>query len=560
MDRIIFSLVAVIALIAACSTASYTDYPDYVDTYVYGEPAASPLPFFRGVNFSTWFEAPSARSIPATRYAEQDFRDVKSIGVDVIRLPIHLHNMAGGAPGYILDPLFLRFLDQAVDWAEKYELYIILDNHSFDPVAPTDPNIDKILIPIWTQLALRYKDRSSYVLYEILNEPHSIDAELWGSIQGRVIDAIRATGDKHSIIVGGVEFNSIDELFNLPTYPDDNIIYTFHFYDPYLFTHQGETWGSPPNLKSLKGMPFPYDAHRIPPIPAAIRGTWIESSIRYSYKNDATVEALAKQLDKTLRFSQERGGVPLFCGEFGVFIPNSLREDRVRWYVAATKLLDARGIARTSWDYFGGFGVFKNGKGGSFDSDLDIDIIKALGFSPPPQKPAEKIREAFAVFDNYPSTLADFNHYGCDIDLYYQNGTQYAISYGNASQYGAFYFNFRREVDWEYFQSNGYALTFSAKADKPAHFEVRFVDLEDTSAIPWRVFAPVDIEADGQWHTVRIPLASMWEQGAWISTKEEWRSPIGEFSWDKVTSLVFVAETHDLRGITILFDTIKLEP
>jgi endoglucanase len=559
MKKIVISLAAAVVLLAACRSANHTDYPDYVDTYVYGEPVDSPLPFSKGVNFSTWFESFSSRSIPVTRYSEQDFRDVKSIGVDVIRLPIHMHNMTGGAPGYILDPLFLGFLDQAVDWAEKYEIYLILDNHSFDPVAPTDPDIDKILIPVWTQLANRYKSRSSYVLYEVLNEPHDIDAKIWGSIQGRVIEAIRATGDKHSIIVGGVSYNSIDELFNIPAYPDDNIIYTFHFYDPYLFTHQGETWGSPPNLRTLRNMPFPFDAHEIPPVPAALRGTWIEGSIRHSYKKDATVEALAKQIDKTVRFSRERGGVPLFCGEFGVFIINSLREDRVRWYESATKLLDARGIARTSWDYFGGFGVFKTGKGGSFDSDLDIDIIKALGFTPPPQRPAEKIREPFALFDNYPSVLTEFTNYGCDIDLYHQNGGKYAISFGNATQYGAFAFNFRRQIDWEYFQSNGYAITFSAKADKTASFDVRFVNLEDDSTIPWRIFASVDIEADGQWHPVRIPLASMREQGAWIGMKEEWRGPEGKFSWDKVVSLAFVAESHALPGITILFDTIKLE-
>jgi endoglucanase len=560
MNRIIFYLVAIVASIAACKTADHTNSPDYVDTYVYGEAADSPLPFSRGVNFSTWFEASSPRAIPVTRYSEQDFRDVKSIGVDVIRLPIHMHNMAGSAPNYTLDPFFLGFLDQAVDWAEKYEIYLILDNHSFDPVAPTDPEIDKVLIPIWTQMAQRYKNRSSYVLYEVLNEPHDIDAQLWGDIQGKVIDAIRATGDKHSIIVGGIWFNSIDQLFNLPTYPDDNIIYTFHFYDPYLFTHQGETWGSPPNLRTVKGMPFPFDAHTIPAVPADLRGTWIEGSIRNEYKKDATVEALAKQLDKALQFSQERGGVPLFCGEFGVYIINSLREDRVRWYSATTKLLAERGIARTSWDYFGGFGVFKNGKSGSFDSDLDIDIINAMGFSPPPQKPAEKIREAFTIFDNYPSSLTDIEHYGCDINLYYQNGEKFALSYGNANQYGAFILSFRREIDWEYFQSNGYALTFSAKADKPAHFDVRFVNLEDDSTIPWRIFASVDIEADGQWHTIRIPLESMREQGAWIGLKNQWRSPEGEFSWDKVVTLAFVAESQALPGITILFDTIKLEP
>jgi endoglucanase len=556
MKKIIYFLIAA-ALTATCKT---TDNADYVlEIPAPAEMVRASLPFSRGVNFPGWFDAVSPRSIPFTHYTEQDFKDVKSIGVDVIRLPLYLYNMTNGAPRHILDPLFLKFLDQAVDWAEQYEIYLILDNHSFDPIAPTNSDIDRTLIPIWTQVAERYKNRSDFILYEILNEPHDIDSQRWANIQGEVIAAIRTVDTRHYIIVGGVWYNSIDELFNLPVYPYNNIIYTFHFYDPFLFTHQGETWGNPPNLSALKGMPFPADAHAMPPIPANLRGTWWENSIRNSYKREATVKSLAMTLDKAVRFSRERGDLPLFCGEFGVFIPNSLHEDRVRWYQAVTKLLDDRGIARTSWDYFGGFGIFKTDRGGSFGGNLDVAIIEAMDFSAPVQKPAEKLREPFTVFDQYPAPLMDFRHYDCEVDLYHQNGEKYAINWKNADQYGRFLFNFRQEIDWEYLRANDYAVTFIAKVDKPARFQVRFVNLEDANAVPWRVNATVDLPADGQWHTVRIPLESMWEHGAWINATGQWRSPEGKFAWNNIVTLAFVAEDHDLHGITVLFDTVKLE-
>jgi endoglucanase len=79
-------------------------------------------PFSKGVNFSAWFEAPGAQKIPFTKYAEKDFADVKSLGADVIRLPIRMHSMTHGAPDYILDPLLIKFLDIAVDWAEQHQL------------------------------------------------------------------------------------------------------------------------------------------------------------------------------------------------------------------------------------------------------------------------------------------------------------------------------------------------------------------------------------------------------------------------------------------------------
>lgn len=549
-------------LLTACRTANpeadTQDYvPDMSDDPAYVSNA--PLPFSRGFNFSAWFEKPSPRSIIFTRFTEQDFINAKNMGADIIRLPINLHSMTGAAPDYILDSLFVQFLDKAVDWAEQHELYLILDNHSFDPVASTDVNIDKILIPVWTQMAQRYKNRSKYILYEVLNEPHGIDAKLWGDIQGRVIDAIRAIDSVHGIIVGGVGYNSIDEMFNVPAYQHDNIIYTFHFYDPYLFTHQGETWGSPPNLRTLKGLPFPADAHAMPEIPGDLKGTWIDSSLRNTYRRDATVQALAKQLDKAARFSKERGDVPLLCGEFGVFIPNSLPADRQRWYQITTQLLDNRNIARTSWDYYGGFGIFKTGDSVSFESELNVDVVSAMGFTAPPQQTAQKIRDAFTMFDNYPDSHVDFNSWSGNIDLYVQNGSKYALSWGNVDQYGAMFFIFKREIDWEYLQSNDFAVVFTAKADKPAQFDVRFIDREDSESIPWRIHTMVDIPADGQWHTVRLLLAQMREHGAWLSDKQQWLTPQGKFSWADVVSLNFVAEDHDLHGITVLFDSIKLE-
>ncbi|MDR1909186.1 MAG: glycoside hydrolase family 5 protein, partial [Spirochaetaceae bacterium] len=106
----------------------------------------------RGANFSAWFEANAASYIPrlTTWYTERDFMHARSMGMDVIRLPIRMHSMAGGAPDYTLDPYLLKLLDEVVDWAEKYKLFIILDNHS----AYTN---EAMLISVWTQMAEHFK-------------------------------------------------------------------------------------------------------------------------------------------------------------------------------------------------------------------------------------------------------------------------------------------------------------------------------------------------------------------------------------------------------------------
>jgi len=562
MKKIAIVSVVVVALTLACGTAGDGDIADApLNIPPPADRVRATLPFSRGVNFSAWFEAHSPREIIFSTYTEQDFINAKSLGVDVIRLPIRMHSMTGGSPDYILDPLFLRLLDQVIDWAERHEIFLILDNHSFDPRAHTSPDIYRILLPVWRQIAERYRDRSEFIIYEILNEPHGIDAAVWAEIQGRVVEAIREIDATRYIIVGGVDFNSIDRLFDLPTYPFDNIIYTFHFYDPYLFTHQGETWASPPNLINLRYLPFPADRRPMPPVPPDLRGTWVEGSLRHSYRQAATIEALARQLDRAVQFSRERGDVPIFCGEFGVFIPNTLPEDRLRWYEAVVTMLDDRNIPWTSWDYFGGFGIFRTMDGSCFYSELNVELLNVMGFTPPPQGPQEKIRNAFTLFDSYPnSQVARFQHWGSQMDLFYPNGQRFALGWSNADRYGTFIFHLRREADWEYLAAQGYAITFTARTTSTARIDVRLVNREGAGSIPWRLNAGVDLVPDGNWHTLRVPLSSLQEQGAWISATQEWVSPEGGFAWDNVASLAFVAEEHALHGITIIFDTIRVEP
>ena len=287
------------------------------------------FPFHRGVNLTGWLQAGSGRQIQFTKFTKQDFVDIKSLGCDVIRLPINLHFMTDGDPNYTVDPLFFYFLDQIVDWCEELEMHLILDNHTFDVDANTDANVDKVLVPIWTQMAEHYKDRSAYLYYEVLNEPHGITDARWGQIQQQVIIAIRAVDQTHTIVVSGAGWGSYNNLKYLPVYRDNNLIYSFHFYDPFMFTHQGASWTSP-SMVPLAGVPFPYGAGPMPACPPELKGTWIESGLN-SYKNDGTVKRVKELIDIAVKFRDQRQ-VPVFCGEFGVYMVNSDNAQRVYWY------------------------------------------------------------------------------------------------------------------------------------------------------------------------------------------------------------------------------------
>jgi len=514
-------------------------------------------PFSRGFNFPHWLEANSAQEIPFGRYTEQDFADVKSLGADVIRLPIKLFSMTSGAPDYTLDPLFLRYLDIAVDWAEKYKLFIIIDNHVDDHGKSVENDVDKILLPVWAQIAQRYSNRSDYVVYEIFNEPNGISDRRWGEVQGRAIETIRKFDTKHSIIVTGADWSSIDKLNTLPRYSDTNLIYTFHFYAPHIFTHQGARNVGEPLWEILTGIPFPPDRSRMPSMPSALRGTHLER-VYNNYSREGDPSSIYSVFDKAVAFSRQRN-VPIYCGEFGVMqtVP---QEDRARWYQIVAEALDSRNISRTGWDYLGfaGFGVF-DVVGGDFNRDLTVEVVRALGFTPPPQTPRQPLNAGFTFYDDYPNRRLSIDNWGdADFSLYDTNNAQgiYSIRWGNADRYNAFAFTFNRIEDFTRLVSEGYSIEFKARATRPVNFDIYFFNSENP--IPWRMRYTVNLTSGNIWQTIRVPLRNMQEQGAWVEATQQWLTPRGEFSWANVRQLVFNAEHSDLKGITVWIDDVKI--
>lgn len=524
---------------------------------------AQRTPFRRGINLTNWFQTESARQIQFSRYGREDFVRIKSLGADVIRLPINLHAMTSGAPDYRLDPLLFTFLDEVVDWAEELELHLILDNHSFDPAGDTDPKVGTILKSVWRQLASHYRDRSDRLYYEILNEPHGINHALWGQIQGEAIAAIRAVDNRHTIIVGGADFNSYNTLASLPRYADSNLIYTFHFYDPFLFTHQGASWVTP-SMSPLGGMPFPYQAGRMPALPASLRGTWIESAYK-AYPTEGTLARVRQLIDIAARFRDERQ-VPVFCGEFGVYQPNSDPAERVYWYEFVRKYLEEKQIDWTIWDYHGGFGIFRPGGSDLFEHDLNLPLLSALGFRTPEQTPFVQRPDtsgSFLYADYIGTGIVEASYTEGELDFYSPDQPDvgdHCIRWADAGHYNAIGFDFRPNRDLTLLVDRGYALDLLVRGDRPGtRFDIRFVDTKTGPADrPWRMRVSVDdnqVRWDGRWHHLHIPLSDFREQGAW---DQGWHNPEGKFDWSAIDRLEIVSEHGPLTQTQLWFDQIQL--
>ena len=560
MKRIVV-LIFIIPILAACVSGG-----GQKDSGI--NPAQQQVPFSKGVTFSKWFGETviSAQTIQFNKYVEQDFANVKKLGTDVIRLPISFNVLTSSAPDYKIDPLFFKFLDTAVDWAEKYQIYIILDNHPDWHDFKLSKDYRSFLIPVWTQIAEHYKNRSEYVIYEILNEPseNDIPASSWGKMQGDVVDTIREIDKNHWIVVSGLhtEQNPAIGLSYLPKYSDNKLLYTFHFYDPHVFTFQGDReWPD----ASFGGIPFPYERSRMPKIPNKIKGTWIEDDLK-NYPRTGTTAALTRKIDQIANFAKKRN-VPVFCGEFGVMMWTCLPEDRIRYNQFFNEASEARNMPWILWDSHGQCGIFNSPQqyGGDINTDLNVELVRALGLNPPPQvqRHREPLKSSFTIYDDSlrRESALIFSQQST-LNMYYTPAAEgeYAIHWGNINRKGDSITIEFTISDFTSFVQNGFAIEFKAKTGKQILFDVKLLNFQDNFS--WHIGYTItqrQLSPDGEWHTIRIPLRDMRLRGGvdnatnqWVETKSK------AISWANTYALEVTMLNEDGYVCEIYLDHIKI--
>ena len=521
------------------------------------------MPFSKGINLTGWLEDYGSGNYSSIYIGKQDFEDIKSLGVEIIRIPIFFEEFSSGKPDYKIEEWLFKCIDNAVEWCTELKMYMIIDFHNdCDGKSKTKPDVEDMLLKIWPQIAERYKDSSEYVLYEVMNEPHlksgniSADVSKWNKIQGNVLKKIRSIDKKHTVIVGAEDWNSVTNLLNLVDYDDDNIIYNFHDYSPFLFSHQGATWT---DISQIKNIPFPYVKEKMPKLPK--KPTDAEKWLYQQYPMDSKESTLVKPLDDAVAFANKRN-VALMCNEYGVLMTYAENTERTNWYRLKAKWMEERNIIHISWDYKNSFGIFKrteeDPRNLRFPEDLNTELVEGMGF----KVPAGKSRARYTWFENAKKT---------DDYTIYENGFAEGIVFGPVwlsnlrvnmldSADDDSYINFKKMDPW-YQISFGFGeacdLSDLVEADDVLEFEVRvqqnnlklsvyFMDEEsdgdDLEGKAWRCIKELSSEnlpADDNWHKITIPLKSFWDTGAWSNKEQKWYNAQNLFSWKKVDRLIF---------------------
>ncbi|MEM9836451.1 MAG: cellulase family glycosylhydrolase [Bacteroidota bacterium] len=310
----------------------------------------------RGMNLSNWLEAywliPFNAFPDEDKYTEQTMIDFRNIGIDVFRLPVTFENLAGMTTPYTLatNHPAISLLDQAIQWSANQGVKLIIDMHHGADLTDTNFQTElPRLEAIWEQLMQRYGDLDpERYFFEIYNEPHAISNANFRTVAEALINVIRTneTG-VHSIIVGATGYNSISSLLSFTPLTDPDVMYTFHFYDPYFFTHQQMSWTS----TSIPARAFPINT------------------------DVADVTSLINAGGEWRDFYN----VPLFAGEFGVS-QQANQQDRCNWITTVVDLFDDHGFPWFYWgalDLSDGFGFFANAS--ISEMDMDACFGSAMG-------------------------------------------------------------------------------------------------------------------------------------------------------------------------------------
>lgn len=283
----------------------------------------------RGINLGNFLEAPHEGDWGQKLQAD-DFSIIKQAGFNTVRVPICWSSHVTAQPPYTIDPTFMNRIDWVVAQAKANGLQAILDYHN-DNALMKDPdtNADRF-VAIWQQIAEHFKDQPPSILFELLNEPNGkLDALRWNALLTRTLSVIRVDNPDRAVVVGPVSWNSYEKLpkLMLPD-TDRNLIVTFHYYDPFHFTHQGASW--------------------VDGSDAWLGTTW--------QGTDGEKEDITEAFDQAAAWGKENQR-PIYLGEFGAFSRSPI-EERACWTAFVARTAEARGFAWSYWEFSSGFGAY----------------------------------------------------------------------------------------------------------------------------------------------------------------------------------------------------------
>ena len=205
----------------------------------------------------------------------------------------------------------------------------------------------------WKHIATRLKDCPIIWGYDLVNEPSNGGQKPkfnYLATQYAAACAIREVDDETPVIVEADEWANPNSFGYLVPLPLKNVFYTFHFYMPGEYTHQGAQAAQLEDIRAGKVKMLKY--------PGEISGVYVDK--------DVLRGAMAPIAD-----FQKKYGARIFCGEFSV----------IRWAPGADQwLADVLSLFEEyGWDYT--YHAFREWDGWSVEHDEDCKSTQRVNYT-----------------------------------------------------------------------------------------------------------------------------------------------------------------------------------
>ena len=238
--RIGLALLALLALIAAPVRAQHD-----------GRAWQRAASLHRGVNIIGY--DPIWKDPAKARFKWSYFETIHQGGFDFVR--VVLQAFAHMDLKNQLDPKWLATLDRVVAEASAAHLSVIIDEHDFNRCSDDPDACEPKLIAFWQQVAPLSRCTQYRTVRAAQRAARQARRDALECAARQALPLVRATNPNRTLVIGPAHWNSLSELpsLDLPA-QDRNIIITFHYYEPFRFTHQGARWVE--ETKNLNGIPL----------------------------------------------------------------------------------------------------------------------------------------------------------------------------------------------------------------------------------------------------------------------------------------------------------------
>ncbi|MGN6487335.1 MAG: glycoside hydrolase family 5 protein [Devosia sp.] len=393
--------------------------------------AAAPLELHRGVAVHEWLNwsplAPDgsyrwppyqteaewlSRDRPASDWPAGDpFALIRSLGFDFVRLTVDPGPLLATSGDRRQEALALLAADVAKVTAAG--LKVVFNIHPVSQVAAYSNELVNgaadatgvaqyraMIVDLAHMLAPLGADR---VALEPFNEPAHYPCDMWGSndwqqIMASTVAAIRAVSSELTIVATGACGGNVDGLTDLdPSFDDPNILYSFHMYEPHLFTHQrperdgdfasGLPWpasaGSPDAVRAMLGAHM--DAAGVPRGEQARQLEVVRGDIDRYFAEDWGEARMQARVQQAVDWAGNHGipAARLIMGEFGAMLMSAdgrsgaFDPDRLRYLETLRRISEGHGIPWSIWEFSNPYGMSVIAPHGP--ALPDRKLLKALG-------------------------------------------------------------------------------------------------------------------------------------------------------------------------------------